>query len=133
MRNTDGSINTHDSNLNCCYVCDEEMDEDDTLTISYGNCHGQQVCTICGCWTNDDEAVLYEDTTRTYDDEIYHNHQVVELHNGDYAYVHDRELKVYENNYGYFIESIHDHEEIDGCYYHLSDPELLKLKENQNN
>jgi hypothetical protein len=109
------------------------MDEDDTLTISYGNSRGQQVCTSCGCWTNDDEAVLYEDTTRTYDDEIYHCNQVVELHNGDYAYVHDRELNVYENDYGYFIESIHEYEKIDNAYYYLSDPELLKLKENQNN
>jgi hypothetical protein len=136
MRNTDGSINNHDSSLNCCYVCDETMNEDDTITISYGNSHGQQVCTDCGIWTNDDEAVLYEDTTRTYDDEIYHTNNVVELHNGNYAYVHDRKLKVYENDYGYFIESAHDYEEIDGCYYHLSDPELLellKLKENQNN
>lgn len=132
MRNTDGSINTHNSD-NTCYICEETTHEDEIMTITYGSNRGERVCTECGCWTNNDEAVLYEDIIRTYDDEIYHCHNVVELYNGSYAYIGDHQLRSYENGYGHFIESIHDYEEIDGHYYHLSDPELLNLKENQNN
>lgn len=133
MRNTGGSFNEITRGEFCCYSCDEQTHVDDLMTITYGDACGEDVCSDCGCWTARDEVILNNDAVRAYNDDYYHFDDVVELRDGEYAYTNDRNLREYKNGYGYFILFENEYEEIDGDYYHLSDPELLNLKENQNN
>lgn len=133
MRNTGGSFNEITRGEFCCYSCTQQTHVDDLMTVTYGNGCGEDICTECGCWTARDEVILNNDAVRAYNDDYYHFDDVVELRDGEYAYINDRNLREYQNDYGYFILSESEYEEIDDHYYHLSDPELLNLKENQNN
>jgi hypothetical protein len=137
MRNTNGYLHKHISKM--CASCDTSIgsDEDDYSTITIGDLSGEIVCNDCGFWTSNDEYILYGERQETYDRLVYHENELIELADGQYARINDPYLKEYENGYGYFIHgysSVYDHEcvIIDNLFYYPGDPELEKLQQEEN-
>ena len=129
MRRTDGHLNNHYRET--CAECGERVTEDDYAAVTMGDHNGEILCNDCGTWTSNDEYILRHDLVVTYDSQYYHTEEVVELFNGEYAYRHDSDMEIYENNWGYFIPSHHEYIKIEGLYYHPEDSEAEELLEAQ--
>ena len=113
-----------------CGACGREQHEDDMYYIERGRSEGEYHCDNCAIWLDGEEIYVDErDAVRDLNDEYIYIHNAVSLCNGLYIHEESFELGEYENDYGYFStnDSRFEYSEIDGKYYHPSDPFLLSL------
>jgi len=113
-----------------CGACGRHLHEDDMYYIERGRAEGEYHCENCAVWIDGRDIYVDErDAVRDLYDEYIYVDDAVSLCNGLFMHQDCADLAEYENNYGYFStdDNRFAYSEIDGKYYHPSDPFLLSL------
>jgi hypothetical protein len=147
LTNTDGSYTDESNSLHECEHCTDEYDRDDLEPVGARYCNGYLLCSDCRIYSEHHDYYVHpDDPNHVFDCIVSVNSNgnpyydtvreddCVETINGKFAL--DEEAISLENGYGFVVLDYNGHighyEEFNGKYYHLTDPELQKLKEQLN-
>lgn len=139
LTNTNGTYQMcnqedEDDDTSECPCCEERVDGCHMVEVDAGRYSGDYVCTDCGIYS----PVM--DRTFTDRDDYVHDIEgdvmlidcAVSLYNEDWVHESSEDLASFENDYGYFLASIHPHyyDEERMMWFHVDDEEKAGIPVN---
>lgn len=141
LRSQHGGSSDNENDNNEGYECDHcgsNINNGDIFIIGIGPGTDQMCCSDCvvyseyyeqyildseSCCTSDGGFILASDSIETYNNELHHRDEMIELYNGEYAGLNDNNLGITIDN-EYFIEGYHNDIKFDGDVYYLENRKL---------
>lgn len=107
-----------------CYICGDEVHEDDVIYIDAGRHEGESCCSCCSVFSEayDHTFTVQDDYVEIRGGDYILSRYAIELVDGSYIYDDHSELARYENDFGYFItDEGFNYYTINNLYYHPDD------------
>jgi hypothetical protein len=116
--------NIYKKDKKCCPHCGSNDAELLDTYYDETGCQGCVIDTSRGRMFRDDDDVVYCEYGAWTN---AHIEDTITLFNDDYVHESSYHIAQYENDFGYFLDDIHDYIEEDGLYYHPDDEERPSL------